>query len=105
MKDVKLGKIIHNGRERMGITRSELARLMEVSPAAVTYWENGTNFPSGPCLIDLLRKLNIVQDIFPEYFAYQIQQSPGVLWSNVVENKKTVEERLLALEHALGNKP
>ena len=34
-------------RERAGLTSTQLARRLDVSPAAVTRWEQGIRFPRG----------------------------------------------------------
>lgn len=104
MKTANLGEIIRKGRERMGLSKSELARLMDVSHAAVTYWESGTNFPSAPCLIMLMKRLNIVQDVFPEYFTYPPQHSFPSTESILHNETKTLEERVTALENGLSSK-
>lgn len=102
MKDIKFGEIIRKGRERIGMTKSELARLMNVSHAAVSYWEAGTSFPTGPTLILLLRRLCIVQDVFPEFFLHEAK--PYTPNPSTQKDHRTLEERLVAIEKLVSPK-
>ena len=113
MKDIKLGEIIRNGRKRMGLTKSELARLMNVSHAAVSYWEDGSVFPAGETLIYLFRRLNIVPEVFPEYFSYQVQAPTPPLnpvlkdeqkFLVLKDEQKFLEARIAAIEKQLSSK-
>ncbi len=47
MEPINLPVLIKTGRERAGISKSALAKLVGVSPAAVTYWEEKDPFPQG----------------------------------------------------------
>lgn len=88
-----LNALIRQGREKAGLTRAELANLLGVSPAAVTYWESGQKTPSGDLTIELIRLLNLVQDCFPDSF-------PPKPFS---DQKISLENRVAVIEGVLFN--
>lgn len=45
MNGLEIGKNIYNFRKNKGITQEELSKVMDVSIAAVSKWENGTSYP------------------------------------------------------------
>jgi DNA-binding transcriptional regulator YiaG len=53
------GRVIRNIRRKLGITQEKLALLLEVSPGAVAFWEQGRARPRGAnkAAIVALRKL------------------------------------------------
>ncbi len=49
-------------RKKIGITQSELARLLGVTQANISAWENGTALPSASKLPELAKALNCTID-------------------------------------------
>ena len=43
---VNIGKNIKEKRLEQGITQSKLAKLIGVTHAAISFWENGVNIPN-----------------------------------------------------------
>lgn len=58
-KAVLFGKALKTVRERRGITRKQLAKMVGCRYENVWFWEVGRHYPSGPMLIRLLT-------LFPE---------------------------------------
>ena len=42
----KIGDAIKQARQTAGLTQNELARLIDVSHAAISFWESGVNVPN-----------------------------------------------------------
>lgn len=58
---------IKKKREACGMTSTQLAQAVGVTPAAVTFWENGTNTPAGDKLPLLAAALGCtINDLFTE---------------------------------------
>ena len=91
---ITLSSLIKQGREKAGLTRAELANLLGVSPASVSYWESGQKIPSGDLTIEMIRLLNLVQEIFPESFTK----------TGIQNDKPSLEDRVKVLEELVINK-
>lgn len=91
---IMLSTLIKQGREKAGLTRAELANLLGVSPASVSYWESGQKIPSGDLTIEMIKLLNLAQDIFPESFTKTELQN----------GKPSLEDRVKILEGLVINK-
>jgi transcriptional regulator with XRE-family HTH domain len=63
----KIGKIIHNGRLKLGLSQLELAKRLGVNQSHVSKWENDESVPTGDDLIDIAVILDIVSELFPGY--------------------------------------
>lgn len=46
-------------RKQRNFTQEDLATILEVTPMAISHWENGTNFPTFSKLKELCKVLNI----------------------------------------------
>ena len=62
-----IGEAIRRGRRDKKLTQKELAKILGVSPALVSFWENHTRGPSGEELLKIARYLDIVHLLFPDY--------------------------------------
>lgn len=71
--DIKsIGQFIKTMRKKEKITQKELAEQLNVSPQAVSRWENGDSLPDTMLLLDLSKCLNVSVDLIlqagqPEY--------------------------------------
>lgn len=93
--ETNMHDIIKKGRERKRLSRTDLARLINVSPAAITHWESGVREPSGAALIKIIRVLDLVSVFFPEITEKKTAPFPKTF---------NLEERLVALEEAVFKK-
>ena len=57
--DISLGERIKEIRKMKGISQEELAHLCDISPGAVSKWENNLSRPSGNNLEKLIAALGI----------------------------------------------
>ena len=57
--DTSLGERIKEIRKMKGISQEELAHMCEVSPGAVSHWENDLSRPTGTNIEKLLSALGI----------------------------------------------
>ena len=64
---LNIGEAIRRGRRIKKLTQKELAKILGVSPALVSLWENQARIPSGDELIKIARYLDIVHLLFPDY--------------------------------------
>jgi transcriptional regulator with XRE-family HTH domain len=60
----KIGNIVRNAREGMGLSQSELAKKIEFSKQAVNAVENNQWFPKYEMIYRLVHALNISADLF-----------------------------------------
>lgn len=54
-----IGKRIKEARENKGYTQAELAKLLNVTPSAITNYENNTSHPKEKILYDIIKKLDV----------------------------------------------
>lgn len=66
--NVKAGQKIADLRKRMGLTQDELASRLNISPQAVSKWENGRTMPELSLLVELAEILDSIIDaiLFPD---------------------------------------
>ena len=66
--NVKAGQKISDLRKSMNLTQDELASRLNISPQAVSKWENGRAMPELSLLVELAEALGSTIDaiIFPE---------------------------------------
>ncbi len=57
-----MGSFLHTERKRTGMTQSELADRLNVSPQAVSNWERGETIPDVSILLDLAEALHCSVD-------------------------------------------
>ena len=57
-----MGSFLHTERKRIGLTQSDLAEKINVSPQAVSNWERGETFPDISLLPDLAEALHCSVD-------------------------------------------
>ena len=57
-----MGSFLHTERKRMGLTQSDLAEKVNVSPQAVSNWERGETLPDISLLPDLAEALHCSVD-------------------------------------------
>lgn len=62
MNDYRFGNFVYQLREKKGLTQAELARLLGVTPAAVSKWENGSSKPR----VEVLFQLADILEVRPE---------------------------------------
>lgn len=55
----KLGDVIRERRNALGLSQEELAEKLDVSRQAVAKWESGKSFPASERLLELCRVLDI----------------------------------------------
>lgn len=60
----KIGQCIASVRKRKGLSQSELAEKLGVSPQAISKWENGHNLPDIENLMRMAEALNVSYSIF-----------------------------------------
>ena len=58
----RMGSFLQTERRRMGMTQSELAEKLNVSPQAVSNWERGETVPEVSLLLDLAASLHCSVD-------------------------------------------
>ena len=58
----KLGSRIADRRKAVGLTQTQIAERMGVTPQAVSKWERGLAFPDLAYLDDLAKLLNVSMD-------------------------------------------
>jgi len=86
---MSLGKLIKTLRKKNGFTQKELAKVLELSPTAVSAWELNTNKP-------MMDKLSIMSELFevPISTFYQFEEKP----TNVIEvSQRTVRIPVLGV--------
>jgi putative transcriptional regulator len=78
VKEIKAGKVgrvhvfitpqeIKATRERIGVSQSSFAAMLNVSPRTLQEWEQGRRQPTGPArslLIIAARKPEVIQEVF-----------------------------------------
>lgn len=67
-----VGRQIRNAREQLGLHQSDLARLLERTQTAVSYWESGKRVPGLDDLLELSDALQ--QDV--SYFIPRVNRQP-----------------------------
>lgn len=69
LDSVKAGKEIAILRKSMGLTQEDLAGRLDISPQAVSKWENGHSMPELSLLVKLAEILNSTLDaiLFPNF--------------------------------------
>ena len=63
-----ISTLIREGRARKNINQRDLAKIIGCSPAAVSQWEQGDKIPYGDTMIEVIKALNLVEEVFPEAF-------------------------------------
>lgn len=58
----KIGEILKMLRHEKKIGQNELAKLLELSNASISYWENGKQEPSASALFKLAQFFNVSVD-------------------------------------------
>lgn len=61
----QLGQIIKNGREAKNMTQQELAKKVGVGISAISNWETGISAPRTLDFIELVKLLDLIDQIFP----------------------------------------
>ena len=59
MNDYNFGNFVCSLREKQGLTQAELARQLDVTPAAISKWENGSSKPRVEVLFQLAHILGV----------------------------------------------
>lgn len=72
-----LGKNIKNRREERGITRTELAKRLNMSPQGISSWENGRTEPRFAMMVKLADVLNCTV--------------PDLLYGPIIEDYRQVD--------------
>ena len=68
MKNMYIGNRIKQAREQRGMSRSDLAALVGVTPNAITNYETGVSFPKAPVLCALFGALCVDANfLFQDY--------------------------------------
>lgn len=62
MNDYNFGNFVCFLREKKGLTQRELAQILDITPAAVSKWENGASKPR----LDMLFRLAEILEVTPE---------------------------------------
>lgn len=62
MNDYKFGNFVCYLRERKGMTQADVAAMLDVTPAAVSKWENGESKPR----VEVLFRLAEILEVSPE---------------------------------------
>ena len=62
MPEKTTGRLIAEGRKRLGLSQEALAEKMDVSRQAVAKWENGQAFPTAERLTRLCRVLEVTPE-------------------------------------------
>ena len=102
-----IAELIKAGRKNKDITKSELARQLNVTPTAVSSWESDQKIPSGDTLLKLAQILDIGYDLFPKFKNEKIIQEEIAISSIEDINRNTkieleeVKKRLTTLEKIL----
>ena len=80
LDSVKTGRKITDLRKSRGLTQEELAGRLNISPQAVSKWENGRAMPELSLLVELAEALGSTIDaiIFPEAAKEEaVKESPA----------------------------
>lgn len=91
---MSLGKLIKTLRKKNGFTQKELAKVLDLSPTAISAWELNANKP-------MMDKLSIMSELFevPISTFYQFEEKPA----NIIEvSQRTVRIPVLG-EIACGD--
>ena len=88
-----LGKRISDLRHQKGLKQDELAERLNVSPQAVSKWENDQTCPDITSLPQLSRILGVTVD---ELLSGKTENLPAVTMQPI-ENRKAVEEMILRI--------
>lgn len=91
--EMTLGKRIAMYRKEKSLTQEALAEALNVSPQAVSKWENDQTCPDISCLPELSRLLGVTVD---ELLVGKTENPPAVaMLPN--ENRKPIEEMILRI--------
>lgn len=75
-KNMQIGQTIAEQRRRMGLTQTELANQLGLSPQAVSKWENGLGSPDISLLPEIAQILNLSMD---QLFGLEaVETAPGM---------------------------
>lgn len=77
LDNTKIAAFIAYKRKQLGLTQTEIAKILNVSFQAVSKWENGT-LPNVEMLVDLAQVLQVSVD---EILAGREKQQVRLLWS------------------------
>jgi len=94
-KDIKqrIAQAIKKGRKKKGWNQSELREKLGVSFSIISKWEVGDKTPGGETLVELIRMLDILPEIFPEYTIHRK--------SDIEQTLNEHEQRIKRLENIL----
>lgn len=99
--DMKLGERVKKQRLLRGMTQTELARRLGVTPGAVSRFEAGETMIGVRTLLDIVEILGIgIEDLLPEYslktkysYLYELMEAiPEAKRDKLVEGFKTTLE-------------
>lgn len=63
----EIGKSIKQGIQRAKLSQVELAKRLNVTPQAISAWIAGRILPSADKLVEIIRMLDLVPDLFSEH--------------------------------------
>lgn len=92
--DYRFGNFVCQLREEKGMTQAELAQMLDVTPAAVSKWENGESKPRTEKLFELAKLLGVSAEELmngerkPEEPQSVLATRPGALPSNDIRFRR-----------------
>ncbi|PZQ41036.1 MAG: XRE family transcriptional regulator [Pseudomonas putida] len=99
----KLAEIISEARKRAGLSQSELARRLGLTPQAVQAWESGRSTPKPLMLVDIAEALNIsLEDLVSTAIVQLNEENPGRRTVIVFPNKEDPKKSIVGNAEYLG---
>lgn len=107
---IEIGKHIKRGLEKKGMLQKDLAQVLKRSNSTISEWINGKKIPPANEFVQVVKLLDIVGDVFPEYdcqegraekekSGYPIHTEISRIWA-AIEN---LEQKMRDMEKNGGN--
>ena len=90
MSQLNLGKLIKQARIDKNISQKELADEFGVTSSAISAWERNKTTPPAYVLIELAKKLEIVDEIFGRSKTQSRQDEISDIWDAIKEIREKV---------------
>lgn len=77
MEKKTIGFLIKRGRKKLKLSQKELGIMIGVSQSTIVGWEEGRTEPLGGALVQVIKRLDLLVDFFPEEIR-KIEKKMGI---------------------------